>query len=577
MCCAVASAALVGCGRPALPTVHADAPTSLGRVVVYRNGVAYFERTAHVPEDTLTLSVPADRVDDFLKSLDVVDARTGEKATVAFPTEPQPNANGTVDMRIELTGRRPHDVRLSYVTDAPAWKPSYRVVLGDHEKVELAGWAVVDNTSGEDWKNVRLGVGASSALSFHFDLHSLRPVERETLQADGLFAQAPPAGVATEAAGARMAAADAVAMVAPPAAGRSAAGPKPAAQTPRGDDGSTDPIGTSHFESDGAMSVARGSSAMVPILHVPAEGEVVYLYDSESPRGSSQLAFKSLRLRNPTDSQLESGPVTVFGEGRLIGEGLSEPIPPKQVAFVPFALDRQVIVDRVETEHDEVEQIKAVQSGVFTTQARHVRRTTLIVHNRLPSRTVVYVRHTVRPGFHASKAPTDPEKAGNADLYRVEVDGFGKQDVVLEESTSVTRLLDVRTPQGLDLVQTYLTSAPPKGALKGKVDDLGRIETSIADTDRHLAEVQVRAAEHRQRIQELHNQIAVAHGVKSGAALVTSLQAKLKELEDKLTKATTEVAELQEKQLLARIELQEGAAELSLDDAERDKLAVGTP
>jgi len=567
LCCAVASAALVGCGRPAVPTVHADAPTSLGRVVVYRNGVAYFERTAHVPEDTLTLSVPADRVDDFLKSLDVVDARTGEKATVAFPTDPQPTAGGMVDMRIELTGRRPHDVRLSYVTESPAWKPSYRVVLADHEKVDLAGWAVVDNTSGEDWRDVRLGVGASSALSFHFDLHSLRTVERETLQADGLFAQAPPVGVAAESRGGQVA----TAAPAPPAR-HAPAQPGP------GQDGSTDPIGTSHFESDGAMTVAKGNSAMVPILHTPAEGEVVYLYDSESPRGSSQLAFKSLRLRNPTDSQLESGPVTVFGDGRLIGEGLSEPIPPKQVAFVPFALDRQVLVDRVESEHDEVEQIKAVQSGVFTTQARHVRRTTLIVHNRLPSRTVVYIRHTVRPGFHASKAPTDPEKAGSADLYRVEVDGFGKQDVVLEEATTVQRLVDVRSPQGLELVESYLAaSAPAKGTLKGKVDDLGRIETDIAETERHVSELEVRAAEYRQRIEELRAQITVAHGAKTGGALVTSLQAKLKELGDKLAKATVEIASLQEKQLLARIELQEGAAELSLDDVDRGSVASGTP
>jgi hypothetical protein len=573
LCCAVASAALVGCGRPAVPTVHTDAPTNLGRVVVYRNGVAYFERTAHVPEDTLTLSVPADRVDDFLKSLDVVDARTGEKATVAYPTDPQPTAGGMVDMRIELTGRRPHDVRLSYVTESPAWKPSYRVVLGDHEKVDLAGWAVVDNTSGEDWKNVRLGVGASSALSFHFDLHSLRPVERETLEANGLFAQAPPVGVAADGRGAQAAAAGLAQVV------RRAPGP-PAPPSPPGpgQDGSTDPIGTSHFESEGAMTVAKGDSAMVPVLHTSAEGEVVYLYDSESPRGSSQLAFKSLRLRNPTDSQLESGPVTVFGEGRLIGEGLSEPIPPKQVAFVPFALDRQVLVDRVQSEHDEVEQIRAVQSGVFTTQARHVLRTTLIVHNRLPSRTVVYIRHTVRPGFHASKAPTDPEKAGNADLYRVEVDGFGKQDVVLEESTSVPRLVDVRNAQGLELVKTYLaTSAPAKGTLKGKVDDLGRIETDIAENDRRLSELQVRAAEHRQRIEELRAQIAIAHGAKTGGALVTSLQAKLKELGDKLAKATVDIAGLQEKQLLARIELQEDAAELSLGDVERGNLAAGNP
>src|SRR5580704_5616003 len=104
LCCAVASAALVGCGRPAVPTVHADAATSLGRVVVYRNGVAYFERTAHVPGDTLTLSVPADRVDDFLKSLAVVDAKTGESANVAYPTDPKAEGNGLVDMEIQLSG-----------------------------------------------------------------------------------------------------------------------------------------------------------------------------------------------------------------------------------------------------------------------------------------------------------------------------------------------------------------------------------------------------------------------------------------------------------------------------------------
>ncbi|HEX8791809.1 MAG TPA: DUF4139 domain-containing protein, partial [Polyangiaceae bacterium] len=173
--------ALVGCGG-ATSYVHTD--TTLGRVVVYRNGVAYFERTAHVDDDKLTLAVPADKVDDFLKSLTVVDAKTGEPTPVSYPTDPGANETGTglVDMKIELPGKRPHDLRLSYVTEAPAWKPSYRVVLGDDKKVDMVGWAIVDNTSGEDWKNVRLGVGASSALSFRFDLRSVRLVERETLQ-----------------------------------------------------------------------------------------------------------------------------------------------------------------------------------------------------------------------------------------------------------------------------------------------------------------------------------------------------------------------------------------------------------
>jgi hypothetical protein len=549
-CCVLLAPALVACGANLPATVRAEPPPPiLGRIVVYRNGVAYFERTARVPGDTLTLSVPADKVDDFLKSLDVVDAKTGESASVAYPTDPKGEGNGLVDMQIQLAGHHPHEVKLSYVTEAPAWKPSYRVVLGDHEKVDLAGWAVIDNTSGEDWRNVRLGVGASSALSFRFDLRSVRPVERETLGAEGLFAQAPLAGGANPA----VAAADRKATAAHQAPAPQAAG-----------EGPLDPIGTSHFESTSAMTVPHGTSAMVSILHTQAEGEVVYLYDPESPRGSAQLAFKSLRLRNPTDSQLEAGPVTVFGDGRLIGEGLSEPIPPKQLAFVPFALDRQVVVERSIAERDEVTGIEAVQRGIFSTRVQHVRQTTLVVHNNLAVRTVVYVRHTVAAGFRASKAPTDPEHAAGADLYRVEVGGYGKEEVVLEEAAPVSRTMDIRTAEGMLRVRTFLaTSSDAK--LKARVEPLASLQEAISATDRRSATLRGEIAERRGRIEDLKAQIAAVRGAHGGSVLAASMQAKQKLYGEEVNRETAELAELDERQLLARIELQDDAAELTVD------------
>src|SRR6185369_4691957 len=100
-------------------------------------------------------------------------------------------------MEILLGGPAPHDVKLTYVTEAPSWKSSYRIVLGDKGKVGLQAWAIIDNTSGEDWQSVKLGVGSSSALSFRFDLQSVRMVQRDTLQSDSLFAMAPPTGGAT--------------------------------------------------------------------------------------------------------------------------------------------------------------------------------------------------------------------------------------------------------------------------------------------------------------------------------------------------------------------------------------------
>jgi len=178
----------VGCAATVKP-VGTD--TRLGSVIVYRNGVAYFERYAAPTDEAITLRVPAERVDDFLKSLSIVDTRSGEAMPVSYPT--MTDHDGYVQMTIALP-KQHNRLRITYVTEAPAWKPSYRVVLKGDDKARLQGWAVVDNVSGENWRNVKVGVGSTSALSFRYDLHSVRLVERETLSSGERLATAPPAG-----------------------------------------------------------------------------------------------------------------------------------------------------------------------------------------------------------------------------------------------------------------------------------------------------------------------------------------------------------------------------------------------
>ncbi|HEX7701969.1 MAG TPA: DUF4139 domain-containing protein, partial [Kofleriaceae bacterium] len=184
------SAALGACGPKHASFVKVDS-AALGRVVIYRNGVAFYERHATVTGGVLTISVPRDRVDDFLKSLTVVDAITNKPLPVSIPRQ-QAGDGTNLEMHLQLppeaavNGRA--EVILTYVTESPSWKPSYRVAVADKGQVMLEGWAIVDNTSGEDWKGVMVGVGSSSALSFKYDLWSVRQVQRETLQTDEKFA-----------------------------------------------------------------------------------------------------------------------------------------------------------------------------------------------------------------------------------------------------------------------------------------------------------------------------------------------------------------------------------------------------
>ena len=46
---------------------------------------------------------------------------------------------------------------VGYVSEAPLWKVSYRLVLGE-EKPYLQGWALVENTTDEDWTDIELSL-----------------------------------------------------------------------------------------------------------------------------------------------------------------------------------------------------------------------------------------------------------------------------------------------------------------------------------------------------------------------------------------------------------------------------------
>jgi uncharacterized coiled-coil protein SlyX len=71
-------------------------------------------------------------------------------------------------MTISATGDGERDVFVSYISEVPVWKSTYRILLTDKpdDPPLIQGWAVVDNTIGEDWKGVRLSLIAGAPQSF---------------------------------------------------------------------------------------------------------------------------------------------------------------------------------------------------------------------------------------------------------------------------------------------------------------------------------------------------------------------------------------------------------------------------
>jgi len=736
------SAAVAACTPKHASFVKVD-NVALGRVVIYRNGVAYYERHAFVEGGMLTVSVPRDRVDDFLKSLTVVDAISGKALPVSIPRQQEGDGTNLV-MKLELPpeAKGKAEVVLTYVTESPSWKPSYRVAVGANNKVMLEGWAIVDNTSGEDWKGVKVGVGSSSALSFKYDLWSVRQVQRETLQAEEKFAIAPPTG-SSPYGGTKPAAQNSEPLVAelgddeirrpeghPENAksksvakkdleeddfdgvgdaggyeGGVAAGPVPASVAPshspkmpspappprkgggrrpttthtslsandtakeavrdqrvatgdqkmravsqglvhsdknivieayadanrnegsingtqratdranivrnqlidagvaparikivthvdpgnaervrlvaqapspaeqqqakgggKSNDIDAQAVGESHFENPMPMTVEKGSSAMVSMVRAKTDGEVVYLYDAESERGNDHFAFRAVRFLNPTDSTLETGPVTVYGDKRFIGEGLTEPIPPKSEAVVPYALDRQIVIEKADSEDNRLSRLVTLQRGVLTAEVQHIRHEKLTITNRLPEVAKVYIRHTVNKGWKLIDAPPASERVGDAHLFEVDLKGGETKDVEIAEATPMERTLDLNADVTMDMMKVYVDSAVGTPALKSQLEKVLAIHKQLIDYSEEQTSIHRRLDEYRERMDELHGQIVTLQAVKTGGDLMSHLKDKMKDISERVQKATISLVDFEEKIMLTRVQFQDAIAELTLPD-----------
>src|SRR5262249_47450604 len=84
---------------------------------------------------------------------------------------------------IRFVGEGKRRVRVGYVIENPIWKTSYRLVLGTkaEEKPYLQGWAVVENPTDEDWRDVRMALISGRPISFQMDVYTPLYVSRPTV------------------------------------------------------------------------------------------------------------------------------------------------------------------------------------------------------------------------------------------------------------------------------------------------------------------------------------------------------------------------------------------------------------
>lgn len=185
---AVLLAALSG-GCAASPGPSPD--LRLRHVILYQNGIGYFERTGVLREERLRLQFREHEIDDVLKSLVVVEEGLGASDRPSTVSALLPQAkeksgdekDGTTSLDVVLSPRTARSVSIAYAVPTAAWKATYRIILPDasvkpSKGALLQAWALIDNVSDEDWNDVKLTLATGAPLSFVSSIRAPRFVPR---------------------------------------------------------------------------------------------------------------------------------------------------------------------------------------------------------------------------------------------------------------------------------------------------------------------------------------------------------------------------------------------------------------
>jgi flagellar biosynthesis chaperone FliJ len=416
----------------------------------------------------------------------------------------------SVTLRFEGQGKR--KVQVGYISEAPLWKMSYRLLLG--EKSYMQGWALVENTTDEDWNGVSLTLVSGRPISFIQDLYQPQYLARPVLGADLTVSPLPQLAEGAMEFGNR---ADVGARAAirnsvmrgqmggqggsqgqggfpAPAPVAEAIVDSPAMISSVGAQASGEKQGELFtYKITSPVALPRQQAAMIPVVAQDIHGEKISLYNVDT---DARFPLHAVRLKNNTGLHLKGGPVTLFDGGIYAGDARMLDIPPGDSRILSYAVDLGLRGERQDKGSSSVETSLSIKRGVLTSSRKETVEVVYNFRNTSDKPRQVLVEHPFDSAYKLV-APAKFEERTSS-LYRF----------LLPVPAGKTETLTVKTER--PLAETYalldadinfieLTTQRKEGLspkLKAALED-------ILTRRRKLQEIQSQIGEHEAEVKQI--------------------------------------------------------------------------
>jgi len=479
---------------------------------------------------------------------------------------------------IDSSDAKERQVVASYMIPAAVWKSSYRLIFGDKGQPTLEGWAIVDNTTGEDWTKVQLSLVSGRPISFVSQLYApkyvnrpgaeladdaaARPVVHEgTFTIDGANVIDQKAGGS----GGYMAKAKMAPAASPvPRAlnGRDAAQMINIDGTETGDflrtvapstivaSASAGELGELfEYRIAQPVTIRKDESAMLPFLQQAIDSRKLLIYSDHS----SQHPTNAAELTNSTGKTLDGGPITVYDGGAYGGEALMETLKAGDKRLISYAVDLGTrITEAFNSKTAVVREIHA-NRGMMTVKSSMEETRTYTIHNVDRKAKTLILEHPLRQGYTLlNQKPS--EKTAEAYRFEIALAADKSQEFAVNEERVFDNVYQVTnvTP---DFLGAYIQNRNLSDAGRRQLQRIADEKSQIAENDRALDDNRNQVRDLTSDEDRIRQNINSLNNVSSQQQLVQSYAKQLDAHEQKLAALRDSQAELNKNRTALQSEL----------------------
>src|SRR5438309_2273675 len=405
--------------KPQSPSAEATSPADVlpvKRVVLYKNGVGYFEHTARVHgTQDLSIDFTSSQLNDVLKSLTAVDLGDGRISSVRY------NSIAPLDERLKSL-RLPFGEQVTRAGFLQAMRGA-RVEVHSGASSAVGRLLSVESSRRQDAKGNFVDVTDFSVMTDggemkNFELNpatSVRIAERDLNDEVGRYLSLIGSSRARD-----------VRRMALTASG---SGDRDVFVSYISDAEAEGKSAGDFFEYNvkQKISIARNQSALVPILQNHIEAEKVTLWNENSP------PLRAVWIKNTSGQVLDAGSFNVLEADAFAGEGVLENIHPDERRLVSYAADAAVHVKfEDEASDNPYTRIKIAKGVMYLVQEQRAKKKYTIRDADTEARQVI-VEFPAQEGWEMTKGTPKPEESSASfHRFRVPVEAGKSAELTVE-------------------------------------------------------------------------------------------------------------------------------------------------